>query len=197
MSSLLLPLFVFTIAVSVTPWPNNIMLTASGANYGFRRTIPHIVGICFGLEFVVLVVALGFDTLFTLYPRTQSALKIAGSIYLLYLAWKIASSKRTEAVETSGSPLTCFQAAAFQLLNPKALIMVVTAMSTFTLPGDEYLSSALTVAAVFLVVAIPAISAWTGFGVTLGRFLDSDRSFRVFNLIMGLLTASSVAMIAF
>ncbi|MBU3914584.1 LysE family translocator, partial [bacterium] len=177
------------------PGPNNIMLTASGANFGFRRTIPHIFGICFGVECLMLVVALGLNMLFQLFPQAQVFLKIGGSAYLIFLAWKIGSSKKASHSKDGSAPLTFFQAAFFQLLNPKVMMMAVTAMSTFTLEGEQYLFSAFVVIVVFLLVCIPSISIWAVFGTTIGRVLKSDRSFRIFNLSMGGLTASSVVLI--
>lgn len=195
MNTIIIPLLTFAVAACITPGPNNIMLTASGANFGFKRTIPHILGICFGLEFLMLVVALGFNILFSLYPQLQVLLKVAGSVYLLYLAWKIATSKKPVGLEDKGRPFTFVQAAAFQLLNPKALMMAVTSMSTFTLAGDRYFVSAMVVMFVYSVICLPSISAWASFGTAIGRLLKSNRAFRIFNLSMGGLTAASVGLI--
>ncbi len=195
MNTIILPLISFAIASCVTPGPNNIMLTSSGANFGFKRTIPHIFGICFGLECFMVVVALGFNILFKTFPQMQVFLKIGGSAYLIYLAWKIGSAKKAVRSEDSSVPLTFFQAAFFQLVNPKVMMMAVTAMSAFTLHGEQYLFSAIIVITIFLLVCIPSISIWAIFGTTIGRVLKSDRSFRIFNLFMGGLTASSVVLI--
>ncbi len=158
MNTIILPLISFAVAACVTPGPNNIMLTASGANFGFKRTIPHIFGICFGLECLMVVVALGLNILFKTFPQVQLFLKIGGSAYLIYLAWKIGSSKKATHSEDNSTPLTFLQAAFFQLLNPKVMMMAVTAMSTFTLHGDQYLFSAGVVIVIFLLVCIPSIS---------------------------------------
>ncbi len=195
MNTIILPLISFAIASCITPGPNNIMLTASGANFGFKKTIPHIFGICFGLGCMMIVVALGLNVLFSAFPQVQLFLKIGGAAYLVYLAWKIGSSKKMTQSKSDSSPLTFFQAAIFQLLNPKVMMMAITAMSTFTLQGEQYLLSAIGVLSIFLLVCIPSISTWALFGTTIGKVLKSDRSFRIFNLSMGGLTASSVVLI--
>jgi len=117
------------------------------------------------------------------------------SVYLMVLAWKIATSKKPAGLAEKGRPLTFVQAAAFQLLNPKALIMAVTSMSTFTLSGEHYFASALVVMLVYAVICLPSISVWASFGTAIGRLLKSNRSFRIFNVSMGGLTAASVGLI--
>ncbi len=138
---MLFPIIFFAISMCITPGPNNIMLTASGANFGFKRTLPHILGIEFGMLFLFSLSALGLGVLFKQFPICQIILKVLGSCYLLYLAWRIAFSKRKETPAGKTKPLNIFQAAAFQLLNPKAFIITLTAMSTFTKSGAEYSSS--------------------------------------------------------
>jgi threonine/homoserine/homoserine lactone efflux protein len=197
MNTLLIPLILFALAMCITPGPNNIMLTASGANFGFKRSIPHILGITGGLATLMILTATGLGILFHQFPQFQIALKIVGSLYLLYLAWKIATIPELGGDNKKGRPLTFFQAALFQFLNPKALVMAFSAMTTFTITGQEYSSSAIRVVLVFLVVCIPSISVWAGFGVAVGKLLCSPRRFKIFNYSMGSLTAMSVAFIIF
>ena len=194
-----LPVALFAFSMSATPGPNNVMLTASGANYGFRRTVPHMLGISSGFLSLIALVAAGLGALFLQYPTLQTALKIAGSAYLLYLGWKIACTapRRVDADSTDGRPLTYWQAATFQYANPKAWVMAISAVSAFTLTGSDYLLSAIAVSLVCAAVNLPSISLWAGFGVALGRLLRTPRAWRVFNVAMGALTAGCVVLIAF
>jgi threonine/homoserine/homoserine lactone efflux protein len=195
MNALLIPLILFAIACCITPGPNNIMLTASGANFGFKRSLPHILGITFGVVALQIFTAMGLGYLFTQFPQLQLVLKILGSIYLLYLAWKIATIPTLGTPEKKGKPFSFWQATLFQFLNPKALVMSFSAMTTFTLAGDRYISSAIQVVIVFGLVCMPSISLWTGFGMAIGRLLSSPRRFRIFNLSLGTVTALSVVVI--
>lgn len=192
----ILSLLTFAFTTSVTPGPNNLMLTASGANFGFKRTIPHMLGICSGLFFLNMSVALGFGVIFAQYPELHSWLRWVGACYLLYLAWKIGSAHGPGKSNTSGhTPFSFVQAAAFQFVNPKAWIMCISAMTTFTLPGDAYLQSAFYVALIFGIVNLPTISLWASFGMAIGRCLSTAVAYRRFNISMGVLTASSVVLL--
>ena len=197
MPEFLLPITLFAIAGSFTPGPNNIMLTASGANFGFRRTLPHILGICVGFPLMVTAVGLGLGRLFEEAPVTHSALKLAGSAYLLWLAWRIAQTGTVDRADAGARPLSFLQAAAFQWVNPKAWIMAVGAVSTFTLAGQEMLPQVLTIAAIFTVVSVPSATVWTLLGIGVARILTSPAGMRVFNLGMGALLALSVVWILF
>lgn len=191
----LLPLTAFAIACCITPGPNNMMLTASGANFGFGRTIPHILGITFGLLMMFVVAIAGLGSLFRLYPRMQTVMKVCGIIYLFYLSWKIARAYPAAESERTGKPLSFMQAAAFQFMNPKVLLMPLTALSTFTLSGQQYLLSAAVVTGIFLLVCLPSISIWAAFGTVIGRVLKNPGTIRIFNLGMGGLTAGCAIML--
>ena len=196
METMLVPLLFYSISACITPGPNNIMLTASGANFGFLKTIPHMLGILGGMIGLFALTAGGLNLIFEQIPILQIILKFAGACYLLYLAWMIATAGKINGeIETDSKPFTFKQAALFQFLNPKALIMGITAMSAFTLTGDDYLYSALIVILVFAIVCLPSISVWVGFGVGIGRLLSNDLHRRVFNWSMGLLTAATVILI--
>lgn len=198
LAGLLAPVALFSFTMSATPGPNNLMLTASGANFGFRRTIPHMLGISGGFFSLIALVALGLGALFEAWPPLQTALKVIGSAYLLFLAWKVATApvRLGGDDESAGArPLTFWQAAAFQYANPKAWVMGVSAVSAFAIPGEGYALSAALVAVICSLVNLPSIGLWAGFGVAIGRFLNGERARRVFNVIMGALTASCVAFI--
>ncbi len=183
------PLFVFAFATSFTPGPNVVMLAASGANYGFRSTLPHISGISLGFPVMVIAIGLGLKAVFVAIPALQLILKSLGGAYLLYLAWRIANAGRPRADGAGGRPMNFLEAAAFQWVNPKAWMMAIAAVSTYT-PGRDNLAETLIVAAIFALLAWPSCAFWAGVGVAV-RLFASDRAMRIFNLTMaGLLVAS-------
>jgi threonine/homoserine/homoserine lactone efflux protein len=187
----LLALTVFAFVSSITPGPNNFMLMASGVNFGFWRTVPHMFGIAAGFASLLLAVGFGLGAVLTAYPPLHLALKIAGGAYLLYLAWKIAMSRSVGEAKASGRPMTFLQAAAFQWVNPKAWVMAVTAMSIYTNPQAPFLS-VLIVALAFTVVNLPSVSTWTGFGMVLRRFLADPVRLKWFNIAMGVALAATL-----
>ncbi len=190
-------LVVFAFVTSVTPGPNNFMLLASGVNFGFRRTIPHMTGIFVGFVALLLAVGMGLGAVLLAYPALETALKLAGGAYLLYLAWKIASSRSLGKGGQAGArPLTLLEAAAFQWVNPKAWVMAVSAMALYT-DAERPLFSVVVVAAVFGLTNYPSVSIWTGFGQALRGFLSEPRRLKAFNIAMGaLLVATLPLMIA-
>lgn len=191
MNELLIPLILFSFSMCATPGPNNMMLTASGANFGFRRTIPHLLGIEFGMLFMLIACAFGLGLLFETFPLFQQLLKAVCLGYLFYLSYRIALSGRSNVTTKDAEPLRLYQAALFQLVNPKAVMMAVSVMTSFTLAGSQYYQSVLLILVVFSVVCLLSISMWAGFGTVIGKFIKGERAFRVFNVAMGLLTASS------
>ena len=192
---MLLPMIIYALTMCITPGPNNIMLTASGVNFGFRRTVPHILGIELGMLLLFILSATGLGVLFDKVPVLHTIIKIGGICYLLYLAARIAFAKRRETETGSTRPLNIFQAAAFQLLNPKAYVIIISGISAFTEPEEAYVPSVLLLISVFALACIPCTSVWAGFGSYISRFLKSDRAFRIFNLVMGGLTAASILLI--
>ncbi|WP_043528392.1 LysE family translocator [Litchfieldella xinjiangensis] len=190
------PAALYMISMTITPGPNNMMLTASGANYGFWRTVPHLLGILGGCFVLFSGIALGLGLLFERYPSVQWALRLAGSAYLLYLAWKIATAPPpTLKTRGEGQPLSFWQAAAFQFANPKAWVMGLALMAGFLPQGGDTVWNALLLAGFAELVALPCIALWAGFGMAIGRLLKSDRAWRIFNWLMGGLTAACVIFI--
>ncbi|WEX11392.1 LysE family translocator [Chelativorans sp. AA-79] len=182
-------LLVFSFVSSITPGPNNFMLLASGVNFGFVRTIPHMLGIGAGFVSLLLAVGFGLGALLTAYPQLGFALKILGGAYLLYLAWKIATSRAlADDREDGARPMSFVQAALFQWVNPKGWVMAVTAMAVYTDPRSPFLS-VLLVAFAFALVNLPSVSAWAGFGVALRSFLADPVRLKWFNIAMGLALA--------
>lgn len=187
-----LALLVFAFVSSITPGPNNLMLLVSGVNFGFVRTIPHMLGIGAGFLSLLLGVGLGLGAVLTAFPQLHLALKIAGGAYLLYLSWRIAMSRSlAEKGQAGARPMPFIEAAAFQWVNPKAWVMAVTAMALYTSAEKPFLSMVF-VAAAFAAVNLPSVSTWAGFGVALRGFLSDPVRLKWFNIVMGLLLAVSV-----
>ncbi|MET3660762.1 LysE family translocator [Aquamicrobium ahrensii] len=191
-SDILFALAAYAFVSSITPGPNNFMLLSSGVNFGFVRSIPHMLGI--GIGFVVLLLAVGFGlgAVLTAFPALHTALKIVGGAYLLYLAWKIAMSRSVESGgDGSAQPMTFLQAAAFQWVNPKAWVMAVTAMAVFSNPANPFLSVVL-ISVVFGVINLPCVSSWAGFGMAMRGFLSDPMRLKWFNIAMGVLLAATL-----
>lgn len=184
-----LVLFAFT--TSITPGPNNMMLFTSGVNFGFRRTIPHMLGIGAGFLSLLLGVGLGLGALLHTVPLLYRVLKFAGGAYLLWIAWKIGSSRSLSEGKTSAAPMSFLSAAAFQWINPKAWVMAVTAMATYTNP-ELYFISVLIVGFAFALVNVPSVSTWAGFGSALRDWLSVPVRLKWFNITMALLLVLSL-----
>jgi threonine/homoserine/homoserine lactone efflux protein len=181
----------FSFASSITPGPNNLMLMASGANYGFRRTIPHMLGVGIGFVFMVIMVGVGLVQVFNAIPASYTALKVVSVLYLLYLAFKIAgAAPPSESSGTQGKPFTFLQAAAFQWVNPKAWTMALTSVAVYA-PSQSIMAVGL-VALVFGAINLPCVSFWTVLGEQLRNFLSSPRRLRAFNVLMALLLVGSL-----
>ena len=193
---LLLGFALFALVTSITPGPNNTMLLASGVNFGFNRTIPHMLGITCGFFVLVVAVGFGLGAVFQTYPILYTVLRYVGAAYLLYLAWKIAHSGPVgEGVEGEARPISYLGAAAFQWVNPKAWIMALGAITTYT-PVEGYVTNVLVIALVFAVVNLPSVCVWVGCGTGLRNVLREPRWLRLFNLSMaGLLVLSLYPML--
>ncbi|MBV7484264.1 LysE family translocator [Bordetella sp. BOR01] len=192
-STLLLlgPLALFALVSSITPGPNNIMLASSGLTFGFRRTIPHMLGVNLGFTVMLVLVGLGLGTMFQQFPWLYTVLKYAGALYLLYLAWKIALSGPMDTGSQRGRPFTFLQAALFQWVNPKAWVMAVGVIATYTPQAGFYWNLALA-AAVCCLVNLPSIGIWAAFGAGLQKWLHRPLAIRLFNVAMALLLVASL-----
>lgn len=180
----------FAFVTSITPGPNNLMLMASGANYGFRRTIPHMLGIGIGFTVMVILVGLGLMQIFDALPAAYVILKYAGMAYLLWLAWKIATAKMPDTRTVQGRPMTFIKAALFQWVNPKAWQMALTAITLYA--PDRTLLSIVLVGGIFGMINLPSVSTWTVLGQQLRRILSSRRRLVVFNWTMALLLVATL-----
>lgn len=190
-----LPLALFAFVSSVTPGPNNVMLTASGATFGYRKSLPHMLGISLGAAVMLLLVGLGLGAVFERIPMLYTVLKYVGAVYLLYLAWRIANAGRMQGGSGRARPFTFFQAAAFQWVNPKAWIMAIGIVATYT-PHDGYFANLMLACLVLMIVNFPAISVWTLFGSALARVLKSEAAITRFNVCMALLLVVSLYPVA-
>jgi threonine/homoserine/homoserine lactone efflux protein len=191
-TELLWAFIVFAVVTLFTPGPNNAMLMASGLNFGFRRGLPHLMGVALGFAVMVLAVGLGLGTVFEAYPAAYTVLKYTGAAYLLYLAWLIATAGPIEAGgEARGRPISFLQAATFQWFNPKGWMMAVGAVSTYAGVAAFPLNMAL-MAALFGALGVLSSATWLGFGTGLERLLTSPRAVRAVNVAMALLLVASL-----
>lgn len=189
---MLLALSSFCLVSSITPGPNNMMLLSSGATFGLRRTVPHILGVSGGCGLMVLVVGLSLSGIAEHLPKFYSALHVAATAYLLWLAWRIATSAGPGHASAGGKPIGVIAAAAFQWVNPKAWAMVLGAVSSFARP-ERMIGDVLLIAGTLVIVGLPCVTLWAGCGTLLQRILDHPRALRAFNWSMaGLLVLSLV-----
>ena len=189
-AELLYALVLFAFVSSVTPGPNNLMLMASGANFGFARSIPHMLGIALGFTLMILCVGFGLIGLFDAFPVSYLILKVASVVYMSWLAFKIARAAPATPTDGGGAPMTFLQAAAFQWVNPKAWAMALTALSVYA--ADATFFAFALVAAVFGAVNLPSITLWTVLGQQIGRILTNPRRLRLFNWSMAALLMASL-----
>jgi threonine/homoserine/homoserine lactone efflux protein len=184
----------FAFVTSITPGPNNLMLTTSGANFGLRRTLPHIAGVTAGFALMVAVTGFGFGAVLAETGAVQAALKWVGAAYMAWLAWQVA---RAGAVSgsgaSSGRPLTLLEAGLFQWVNPKGWTMVVALAATYFDPSGPTAAQVLTAALVFFACGVVSSFIWTTFGTVIGRFLSTPARARAFNWSMaGLIIVSLI-----
>ncbi|MGO2497949.1 MAG: LysE family translocator [Vibrio litoralis] len=190
----LLALFTFVLVSTASPGPNNIMLMTSGANIGFLRTVPHMLGIVFGFSFMVLLVGVGLMGLFQLYPVLHQVLNIACISYLFYLALKIARAQ-PGSQNAEYQPMSFFAAVNFQWINPKAWTMAITAVSVYNTLNNW--QGVLIVSLMFGLVNMPSTTLWTYAGQKLQIWLNSPLRVKWFNYSMAGLLVLSIAPMMF
>ena len=164
----------------------------SGVNFGVKKTLPLLLGICVGFTFMLLLVGLGFGQLFYVFPQLDLVIKTLGTAYLLYLAWQIAQSGNVSVAGGQSKPLGFMKGALFQWVNGKAWVVAIGAISAFTTVGDTYMSQNLTIAMTFFVASFPCVGVWLMFGSVLRQYLQKPSYLRLFNLTMSILLAISV-----
>jgi threonine/homoserine/homoserine lactone efflux protein len=189
----LIAIVLFAISSSVTPGPNNITVMASGVNFGIRKSLPVFMGICVGFSVMLLLVGIGFGQIFEQIPVLHIFIKFFGTLYLLYLAFLIATADEITMSNTQAQPLTFLNGAFFQWLNAKAWVVATGAIAAFTTAGIDFYTQNIIIALTFLVVSFPCVGIWLFFGSTLKSRLRSKRSRKVFNYSMaGLLVLSVI-----
>ena len=186
---------------SGTPGPNNIMLTASGKNFGYKKSIPHMLGVVLGFLSLLLVLSLGLITLFNQYPIVQTILRIIGSLYLLYLAYRIYFSVNTDD-DSRSKPITFIESSLFQYVNPKGVMMAITTVSIYTdYNSFEFINSfnqgMLLIFLAFLISNVLAVLTWVSIGVFLNNFVKSNKAIKAFNTTMATLLVLTIIWINF
>jgi len=191
-----LPFATYSFVMSITPGPNNVMLTASGATFGFRRTIPHILGISVGFGAELLAVCAGLGAMFNHWPYVQTVLRWVGAAYLIYLGIKMLGGSGPANSRSSSRPVTFFEAAVFQFLNPKAWVMTITAATMFLPHELGVLAAGAYMLFIMVVMNMPCIAVWALFGSSLRRFLERPATRLGFNAAMAVaLAATGVIMV--
>ena len=188
----LLSLSLFMFATSCSPGPNNILASYSGFNFGLIKTIPHMFGVIFGFTTLVVVMNIGLINVFKNFLIVQEILKYAGTIFLIYLAYKISFSK-TSSDNSSKSPVKFIETFFFQFLNPKAVIVAIIVVSTYVESGENYINYSLWVIAIAFIFACFSIVFWTLLGRFLRRFATNEKFIKRFNYVMSLLLVSCIA----
>ncbi|WP_420569296.1 LysE family translocator [Thalassovita sp.] len=188
--SLLTALAAFAFVSSITPGPNNLMLMTSGANYGFLRSVPHMLGVAVGFTVMIVIVGLGLMQLFERFPLAHQVLTWVSVAYLLWLSWKIATAKMPDTRAHSGRPMSFLQAALFQWVNPKAWQMALTAITLYA-PDRSGLAVGI-VALVFGLINLPCVSSWVVLGQKMQRVLSSNARLMAFNWTMALLLVATL-----
>jgi threonine/homoserine/homoserine lactone efflux protein len=194
MGDLIVPLIVFAIVGSLSPGPNNVMVTASGTAFGFSRTVPHMFGVAIGFAAMVMAFGLGLAQVFAAYPNIHRWLRVVGAAYLIYLAVRIAIGGDPGASQAMRRPLSFFEAALFQWVNPKAWTLVLGVVAAFTTVGGNLTLELAIIALVFALAILPSLALWCLFGVAMAQFMSS-RARSIANLVMAGLVAASVAML--
>lgn len=184
---------VFAFVTSITPGPNNIMLTATGANVGIRRGIPHMLGVALGFALMIFLVAAGVGSALTQSPTAMRVLRVVGVVVLLWLAYRIATAGRAKGGARE-RPIGFGEAVAFQWVNPKAWLICASAVGSFLQAGAALPQAGL-FAAVFVVIGTPCMLVWLVFGAVMQRLLRTERALRLFNVAMGVLLAATVVVL--
>lgn len=183
----------FSFATSMTPGPNNIMLLSSGLTFGFKRTIPHILGVVIGFPLMTIFVGLGLGKFFEIYPFAFDILKVLGILYLLYLAWKIANSKpEFKENDENSQPLKFLPIVLFQWINPKNWIKIITAMSVYVTSVEDAITQIIVITIIFLLTVFVSANSWAMGGVILKKLIKSDVGIKRFNIIMAILLVLSI-----
>ncbi len=188
----ILSIILFGIVIAFTPGPNNFVALYSGFNFGIKRTLPLIIGVTLGFPFLLLCLALGLINVFKLYPLTQEILKYLGTLFLVYLAYKISFSGSTKQENKNKNPVKFIETFIFQFLNPKGVIAAVIVVSTYINPGENFVNYTTQILVLALLVSVTSITLWTFMGKFLRKFATNQKFINYFNYVMSLLLLLSI-----
>ena len=188
----ILSITLFGIVAAFTPGPNNFVAFYSGFNFGILRTLPHIIGVTLGFPFLLLCLALGLINIFKLYPLIQEILKYLGTLFLIYLAYKISFSGPSDQENKNKNPIKFYETFIFQFLNPKGVIASIILVSTYINPGESFVSYTTQIIIMALIVSVTSISLWTFFFKFFRKFATNQKFINYFNYAMSLLLLTSI-----
>ena len=188
----ILSITLFGIVAAFTPGPNNFVAFYSGFNFGILKTLPHIIGVTLGFPFLLLCVALGLVNIFKLYPLIQEILKYLGTLFLIYLAYKISFSGTAEKENKNKNPIKFHETFIFQFLNPKAVLASIVVVSTYIYPGETFVSYTTQITIMALIVSVTSITLWTFLGKFFRKFTTNQKFINYFNYAMSLLLLVSI-----
>jgi threonine/homoserine/homoserine lactone efflux protein len=190
--ALILTSIPFMASMGITPGPNNILVASSGVNFGFRATVPHILGITIGYPLMLFIVGIGLAKIFIAVPLIHTVLKWISIVYLLYLAYRITIAAAPDQARSEPKPLTFLQAAAFQWVNGKAWVIALGAVTTYTAVDQTLPLQILALTAISVVITLGSVSCWTFFGAFMRRYLQTEKRRRWFNFTMAALLVLSI-----
>jgi threonine/homoserine/homoserine lactone efflux protein len=190
--ALILTSIPFMASMGITPGPNNILVASSGVNFGFRATIPHILGITIGYPLMLFIVGIGLAKIFIAVPLIHTILKVISIAYLLYLAYRITKASSPDETRSQAQPLTFLQAAAFQWVNGKAWVIALGAVTTYTMVDQTLPLQIVALTAISVVITLGSVSCWTFFGAFMRQFLQTAQRRRWFNYSMAALLVLSI-----
>ena len=188
----ILSITLFGIVAAYTPGPNNFVAFYSGFNFGVKKTLPHIFGVTFGFPFLLLCMALGLINIFKLYPLIQEILKYLGTLFLIYLAYKISFSRSISGENKNKNPVKFLETFIFQFLNPKGVIASVIVVSTYIDSGENFISYTTQIIILAFIVSVTSITLWTLMGKFLRKFATNQKFINHFNYVMSLLLLLSI-----
>ena len=187
----ILSMALFWIVAAYTPGPNNVIASYSGFNFGIKKTLPHIFGVAFGFTFLIFLLTIGLVNVFKIFPIIQVSLKYLGSIFLVYLAYKIYFSK-IDSEKKNENPVKFIETFLFQFLNPKGVLIGIIIVSTYVEHGENYLKYATQVIVFAFLVSLSSITFWTFVGKYLRKFATNEKFIKYFNCVMSLLLILSI-----
>ena len=187
----ILSMALFWIVAAYTPGPNNVIASYSGFNFGIKKTLPHIFGVTFGFTFLIFLLTIGLVNVFKIFPLIQVSLKYLGSIFLIYLAYKIYFSKIDDE-KKNDNPVKFIETFLFQFLNPKGVLIGIIIVSTYVEHGENYLIYATQVVLFAFVVSLSSITFWTFVGKYLRKFATNEKFIKYFNYVMSVLLLLSI-----